>query len=137
MRFSLLVPGLLGLTMATGSAQEAGTGRYAVEPSVDGFIRLDTETGAMSHCTRRDGVWRCESLAGDEAAVEALTDEVRALNQRVDELSERLTVLEGSGPAASAPPAARQVEEPGFAELLVERLIQLVRDIRGERQPSS
>lgn len=137
MRLGLLAFGLLGLTIAAGSAQEAGTGRYAVEPSVDGFIRLDTETGAMSHCTRQDGVWRCEVLAEDKAAVEALTDEVRALNQRVDELTDRLSTLEEAGPTVSAPQAVVEVEEPGFAELLVQRLFELVRDIKGERQPSS
>jgi hypothetical protein len=137
MRIGLLALGLLGLTIAAGSAQETGTGRYAVEPSVDGFIRLDTETGAMSHCTRRDGVWRCETLAEDKAAVEALTDEVRALNERVDALNDRLTTLEGAGPAASVPPAAVEIAEPGFAELLVQRLFDLVRDIKGERQPST
>jgi hypothetical protein len=138
MRLHAIAAGILGLMIVPVAAQDAGTGRYAIEPSVDGFIRLDTETGAISHCTRRDNVWRCETLAEDRSAVEALTDQVRALGERVDALTGRLDELEGRPPVDVPPPAATEFEpEPGFAEMLVQRLILLVRDIRSERQPNS
>ena len=52
--------------------------RFAVQPSDDGFIRLDTQTGAVSHCGRRAGVWFCEKLVEDQTALEKRIDAVFA-----------------------------------------------------------
>lgn len=140
MRRHAIAACLLGLMAVPVSAEEPGAGRYAIQPSVDGFIRLDTETGAMAHCTRRDGVWRCETLAEEKGAIAALDATVRALGARLDDIVGRLAALEAGKPAVEAEPpeTVTGIEPaPGFAELLVGRLFQLVRDIRAERQPNS
>lgn len=135
MRLTTIVLGIAVGSTAPGFAQDAEPGRFAIEPSVDGFVRLDTETGAVSHCYRRDDVWRCDVLAEDRSAIAEVADEVRALNDRIDALAARLEALEARDQAAVPPP--RTEPEAGFAEALMQRLFDLVRDIRGERQASS
>jgi hypothetical protein len=138
MRLHAIAAGMLGLLVASASAQQAGTGRYQVQPSVDGFIRLDTETGAVSHCARRDNVWRCDVLAADRSAIEAVAAEVKVLSDRLDALSARIDALEARGEAVTPPPETGEIEPaPGFAETLLQRLFQLVRDMKGGQQQSS
>ena len=137
MRLHAFAAGMLGLLVASASAQEVGTGRYQVQPSVDGFIRLDTETGAVSHCARRDNVWRCDVLAADRSAIEAVAAEVKALNDRLDALSARLDALEGRATVVQPPETGEVEPAPGFAEMLLQRLFQLVRDMKGGQPQSS
>lgn len=136
MRLLTITAGLILVSAAVGLAQDIAPGRFAIEPSVDGFIRLDTETGAVSHCYRENDVWRCDVLAQDRSALADIADEVRALNEKLDALADRVDALEADRQAA-APPEAAPAAEPGFAEELVRRLFLLVRDIKRERQASS
>ena len=50
--------------------------------SDDGFVRLDTQTGAVSHCGRREGVWFCEKLIEDETALDRRIAEIAAGSMR-------------------------------------------------------
>lgn len=64
MRCSNILPVMIVGLMCTGSplaAQESG-GRYKMSPVDDGFVRLDTETGAMSLCIRKGGGWACKPM---------------------------------------------------------------------------
>jgi hypothetical protein len=76
----------LGLAAWPASAEEPA-GRYSVLPSSDGFIRVDTATGAVSHCGKRDGAWYCDVLIEDRGLIErrldALTSQVAALAQQI------------------------------------------------------
>ncbi|WP_421725276.1 hypothetical protein [Bauldia sp.] len=120
----LTLCGSLGFLTTLALAEEQVPGRYAVEPSFDGFVRLDTETGALSHCRREQGIWRCAILAEDRSAIDALADDVAALATRVDALAARVDAFEAS---RSAP---AQDESSRFFDTLMERLEALVRDIR-------
>ena len=134
MRLLTITAGLILVSATVGLAQDIAPGRFAIEPSVDGFIRLDTETGAVSHCYREDDVWRCDVLAEDRSAIADVAGEVRALNEKLEALAARVEALEADRQAAAPP---EPVAEPGFAEELVRRLFLLVRDIKGEGQASS
>ena len=86
----------------------ARAGRYAVQPSADGFIRLDTETGAVSHCGRREGVWFCEKLVEDQTALKSGIDALSAAARRTREAAARCA----RPPApARAPPADQSGRE--------------------------
>lgn len=89
----------VGLGAATVVGQER-QGRFAMSPVENGFVRLDTETGAMSFCTQKDGRWTCELMA-DEA--KAIQDEVARLRDEVRRLREQ----------AAAPESAPPDERPG------------------------
>ena len=120
-------------------AQDAkpGPGRYAIEPSMDGFIRLDTTTGAVSHCNRREGVWHCDVIVEDAAGLSAeigkLSAEVAKLAGEVADLRSRVEVLDGHAAAGSGPVVSEDAEADqakGFAERLMQRFFGLVREMK-------
>jgi hypothetical protein len=77
----------------TASAQPKNEiGRYSMHKTDDGFIRLDTETGAVSICRKTDGDWSCRPTP-DEAS--KLRAEIDSLRHRNDELSRQLAARTG------------------------------------------
>jgi hypothetical protein len=130
----LFVAAMVGFGAASPIAEEASPGRYAIEPSEDGgFIRLDTETGAVSHCGKRDGIWYCEGLAEDRSAIDALAAEGRALRAKVEALSARLDAVVTDAPGVVAlPPGGDNdiAEAEGFAEILMRRFFEMVREMK-------
>lgn len=51
-------------TIGAAHAQTDRSGRYTMHKTDDGFVRLDTETGAVSLCQKSDSGWGCNSIAG-------------------------------------------------------------------------
>jgi hypothetical protein len=117
----------LGLVVGPAFAEEPA-GRYSVLPSSDGFIRVDTATGAVSHCGKRDGAWYCDVLIEDRGLIErrldALTSQVAALAQQIAALTTR---IEAPKPAA---PVAKPAAEQGFTDSLMHKLFVLVRGLK-------
>ncbi|MCO6048346.1 hypothetical protein NGM99_00895 [Mesorhizobium sp. RP14(2022)] len=89
MRYLLILP--LLLTPLSAQAQESSTERFQLQRTDDGYVRLDTETGAMSIC-REDGTQLVCRQAADER--EAMTSETERLQSRVDALEDRIAALE-------------------------------------------
>jgi hypothetical protein len=124
MRRALLAAaaGLIALSLPAAGQD---TGRYQAQPTGDGFIRLDTRTGATSHCTREDGVWRCRPVIEEagplSARIDALAEDVAAVTARVDALSG----------TAGAPP--EPAGDRGFFVAAMERLMELVRTLKHGR----
>jgi hypothetical protein len=148
MRRSLMIAGLF-LLAATASAEErapvntSAAGRYAIQSSDGGFVRLDTETGAVSHCRQSNGTWHCDALVQDHGA---LQDQVRALSARVDDLTAAVGSLKGEIAAlkAATPPESKLTPEEereldkamGLAERLMKRFFDMVRDLKSEEKQS-
>ena len=90
MRQFLVLAALLAACPALADETAANGARYAIQPSDDGFIRLDTQSGAVSHCAKTEGIWRCDTVADDKAAlerkVEELSGEVEALTAELGRL---------------------------------------------------
>lgn len=89
----------IALTASTAGAAEI-TGRYVLEKVEQGFLRLDSETGVMSLCAARSGVWECaaikdEGLDGNE--------ELARLRTENETLKKRLADLEKEGGATKLP----------------------------------
>jgi hypothetical protein len=86
----LLVATALLLLAAPALAETVAPakGRYAIQPSDDGFVRLDTESGSVSHCTRVSGVWQCDGVATPAPTIEHKVD---ALAAKVDELKREIS----------------------------------------------
>jgi len=88
----ILVPVLLLALAGPVSAQSVvREGRYALVPVEDGFLRLDTGTGAVSRCTGKIGRLTCRILPDERLAYEA---EIGRLEDRIDELEGRVAVIE-------------------------------------------
>jgi hypothetical protein len=130
----LLVIAFAGIAaFGIAAAQERTVSRYAVEPSADGFVRLDTETGAVSHCTRREGVWYCDTVVEDRGALErridALTAKVDALTKRVEALAAAREGEKPGAPHATVKPAPPE-DDLDFAETLMRRFFEMVREMK-------
>lgn len=74
--------------MLLASNALAQNGRFMMEKTDQGYIRMDTQTGAMSICEAVDGQIVCKMAADERAAfdddIQALEDRIAALEQRLD-----------------------------------------------------
>ncbi|MDX8468204.1 hypothetical protein RFM26_21125 [Mesorhizobium sp. VK23B] len=88
----ILVPAAL-CSLVAASAYSEETDRYRLEKSANGYVRMDTQTGAMSICEEHSGQLVCK-MAADERA--AFQDEIDRLQSSVKALDERVAKLENS-----------------------------------------
>lgn len=147
-----LAGGLLFVGPAFGQGQMQATPRYQVERDGDGFVRLDTETGTLTYCEKADEVWRCEAVVDGHSDADgrmlSLQRRLAELDAEIAALGERLATIEGDGGAA-APPASsadqerlsREEEEKefdealSFAERMMQRFFDMIRDLKDEVPP--
>lgn len=74
------------------SAPDSENGRFTLSPVPEGFLRLDTRTGAMSTCSNRGG-WACRLVPDERAALDAEIGRLQADNKKLKEqLAQRDTV---------------------------------------------
>ena len=61
---------LLAALTVSASAEPlpADKGRYTMTPVEGGFMRLDTQTGAVALCTRKSETWTCEPVDDKSAS---------------------------------------------------------------------
>lgn len=117
----------VGLGAVSVASQER-QGRFVMSPADNGFARLDTETGAMSLCTRQDEKWVC-TLMEDEA--KALRDEVARLRGEVQRLQEQAALPDRRPGAAERPDTTLELpteEEVDKALDYVESIFRKFRD---------
>ncbi|NKN34949.1 hypothetical protein HFC70_01120 [Agrobacterium sp. a22-2] len=123
------------LLASAALAQEVSeTGRFQMEKSEDGFVRLDTRTGAMTLCREKDGALVCLMAADERAAYE---EDLALLEKRVQAL-EQLSQT-GSGLAApSATPSDEEVERSiGIMERFMRSFFGLVEEFKqNEENPA-
>lgn len=160
----ILIAAAAGLALSlTAAAQSNGPapgstppaagppGRYAIAPAGDGFVRLDTQTGTVSHCGRREGAWLCEPAVESSgeifSAMQAmnerlgmLAEEVSGLSAEVAKLRQRTDGLEATALRADNKLTAEEQQEMekvlGFTDQLMRRLFGMVAEMkRSEQQP--
>jgi len=88
----ILIPAAL-FSMVAASARSEEIDRYRLEKSTNGYVRMDTQTGAMSICEEHSGQLVCKMAADERAAYQ---DEIDRLQTSVKALDERVTKLENS-----------------------------------------
>lgn len=67
----------------TALGVEDAPGRYTMTATENGMLRLDTHTGAVSHCTGTAGQWVCRSVADDRLALENEIDRLSHENRQL------------------------------------------------------
>ncbi|WP_432346760.1 hypothetical protein WMC41_01010 [Shinella yambaruensis] len=81
------LPFIFVAALVAGSAQAEGEGRYRMEKTDGGFVRLDTATGEVSLCREQEGQIVCRMAADERAAFE----------KELDLLTKRVEALEKGG----------------------------------------
>ena len=139
----VLVAFVLAAVGVPAAAQDGvpPAGRFQLAPGDGGsFVRLDTRTGAVSHCRQENGVWRCQPImdSGLTDRLTALSDKVDHLSADLDRLSLRVDKLAVGAGAPAAVPADRATGKgEGFAQTVVYRLLEMMRTLKHGRADST
>ncbi|MBZ9819498.1 hypothetical protein [Mesorhizobium sp. CA4] len=80
-------------SLVAASAYSEETDHYRLEKSANGYVRMNTRTGAMSICEERSGQLVCKMAADERAAYQ---DEIDRLDKSVKALDARVAKLENS-----------------------------------------
>lgn len=83
---------------AAGAATEAVAGRYTMKETEDGFIRLDTQTGAMSLCKKQNDDFACQLIPESQDRIQAKLEDLARENKQLRAEIERLEKHFGIGP---------------------------------------
>jgi hypothetical protein len=132
----LVIPTVLACVMAA-SAQAGDAGRYRLEKTADGYVRMDSETGAMSTCQEQGGQLVCR-MAADERS--AFQDEVDRLQASVKALDERVARLENSLSArleSKLPTEEEFNRTMGYMERFFRGFMDIVRDLNKDEPDSA
>lgn len=135
----LLAPALaLAAFVPAVLAQEPGAAegeRYRLERSAQGYVRMDTATGAISLCREEAGRLACAPAAeadteGEVAAPDATATRLMA---RIEVLERRIAALEAGGAAPGLPSEKDFEQTLSYMERFFQRFMGIVRDF--DRQP--
>lgn len=122
-------------------ARAEEVGRFTMSPTDDGFLRLDTQSGAISLCRKKGERWACASVADDRLAlmreIDRLTRENHGLTNDLKELK-RSQPIPPNGtdvPRSSTPkfdfPSEEEVDEAmKFVEGLLQRFKDMVENLQ-------
>src|SRR5437773_2402373 len=65
------------------AAPDSENGRYALSPTADGVLRLDTRTGAVSTCNNSAAGWACYAVPDERAALDTEIGRLLADNEKL------------------------------------------------------
>uniref|UniRef100_Q07H83 Uncharacterized protein n=1 Tax=Rhodopseudomonas palustris (strain BisA53) TaxID=316055 RepID=Q07H83_RHOP5 len=84
---SMLMAAALSLVLAgtamAQSAPDTENGRYSLAPASDGFLRLDTRTGASAICSDKGNGWACLAMPDERAALDGEIGRLTRDNERL------------------------------------------------------
>jgi predicted RNase H-like nuclease (RuvC/YqgF family) len=119
---------LLGLLAAPSLALAEEAGRFVLkEADQNTFIRLDTVTGAVSHCASKAGEWNCKTLSDDR---KELHDEIAALRKENAELKSRLSQADAKEESRLVLPSDKDIDRVmALFEKYFERFLSFIRQL--------
>ncbi|MGN6749404.1 MAG: hypothetical protein ACTHJS_12500 [Xanthobacteraceae bacterium] len=118
---AIAVAGILviGAARADQPAPDTEGGRYVFSKQADGFLRLDTQSGAVALCSEQPVGWACQAAPDDRAMFEReiarLQNENVALKRAL--LAHGLSLPPNTAPDAAATPNDSTLHLPSDAEI--------------------
>jgi len=71
------------LPATAAETPDTENGRYTLQPSGDGMVRLDTRTGTISNCSNSASGWACYAVPDERAALDAEIGRLQAENEKL------------------------------------------------------
>jgi hypothetical protein len=145
----LLVATTLSLpALAQNATPDSSNGRYTFSQVSDGVLRLDTRTGEVSVCNKREMGWTCQVVPDDRAVLE---NEIARLEAENTTLRQQLA-SRGAAPADGMPakpgekspsielklPSDAEIEKVmTFFEKIWRRLVEMMQNVQREVEKKS
>ncbi len=125
------------MLFSAGAIAQDSNGRFAMTPTPEGFLKLDSRTGVVSQCLRQGTTYECRLIPDERAAlqdeIDRLTRENAELRNRSAGLSPPSTGQTQPKPGDAAPGAPQQVlpsdSEVDRALSIMERVIRRFKDV--------
>jgi hypothetical protein len=127
-RIPLLAAGFGMMLAVPSSAAAQDSGRYTLQKSPNGYVRLDRQTGEITLCQENAGQLACRAAVDERKAMQ---DEIDRLDGKLDRLERRVSVLEKAGSSASAstlPSDADLDRTMNFMERFFRRFMGIVKE---------
>jgi len=109
----------IGAARADEPAPDTEGGRYVFSKQTNGFLRLDTQSGAVALCSEAPVGWACQAAPDDRAVFEReiarLQNENAALKRAL--LAHGLSLPPNTAPDATAAPNDLTLHLPSDAEI--------------------
>lgn len=119
MAIAVAVAILIGPARADNPAPDTEGGRYVFSKQANGFLRLDTQSGAVSLCSEQPVGWACQAAPEDRAVFEReiarLQNENAALKRTL--LAHGLSLPAGVTPDAPAAQNESVLHLPSDADI--------------------
>ncbi len=122
---------LLGASFWTTGAGAQENGRYRLEGTENGYVRLDTRTGAISVCTEQQAQLVCKMATEDREAYE---NDIAALQDRVKKLEDTVAGLQkGDTASKSGLPSEQEFEQSmSYMERFMRRFMDIAKSFDDE-----
>jgi len=139
---------IAGGVISARSAEEPA-GRYSMSPADGGFVRLDTQTGAMSLCVKKGDQWSCELMADSQQALRTENGKLAAENKSLKEqlkgmeevfgLNDEKKPSDGTGPSAELKlPSEEDVDHAfDYLERMMKKFRERMKKLEGENKGST
>ncbi|CAN5350607.1 hypothetical protein BH10PSE10_BH10PSE10_28220 [soil metagenome] len=116
---------MIGSRAHAQAAPDTDNGRFTLSPVADGFLRLDTRTGAVSTCSNKGG-WTCRLLPDERAALDSEIGRLQADNRRLkNELAQRDTVGGKTNAPLPKEDSKKSAQAPSDGKALPDKKIEL------------
>lgn len=108
------------------AAPEQRDGRYSMTPTAEGFLRLDTRTGAVSLCRATPSGAECRAGADERDALQA---EIDRLSKENEDLRRKMASAAPGDRLRNALPTDEEMNKAlGWMEQLMRRMMRVFRD---------
>lgn len=116
---AVLVAWLLAANAALAqTAPDTDNGRFSLSPVPEGFLRMDTRTGAVSICSDKGG-WACRLVPDERGALDQEIGRLQADNKKLREQAGPLTKEDSQKNAQIEPDKKLELQLPPEHEKLL------------------